>query len=109
MALRLEDAAGVLDIKQANGEVIPWRRTAWKGPLVVRVERQSDKTVKVSIGLQEGDSVRELKSASLKKGESVSIRPGVEVPEGFFGTNAKPVKFTISSQGGFRWSVAGGS
>ncbi|WP_426753877.1 hypothetical protein [Myxococcus sp. Y35] len=94
IALKVQGAQGESGLRLESGRDVHLRWPTWKGTLRVLAMHDGQGTYEVSVWLPGKDAP--VKRAVLKKkGAAVTLVPGKDVPEGYFGTAERPVKFIL--------------
>lgn len=94
VAMKLRDADGVMDVRLEEGARTFFKSNGWTGPVEVRVDREKSVYLKVTIWIP--GKTGPLKSGRLKKGDEISIVPGVDVPQTYLGPSHKAAVFVAN-------------
>jgi hypothetical protein len=92
--LRISDADGSIEVRQANGTQMGWSRGAWNGRLLVSVQRRPGHKLAIEVSRSGQTSDRPVKSAILTHGQSIVLTSAVELPSNFLGAAGGQVTFT---------------
>jgi hypothetical protein len=92
--LHLSDpAAQPVRIGMNDGVEARWSQRGWRGPLKVLVTAAPEGAVQAKVFVGTGSAKREVKTATLRRGEELSLVPGKDVEVGYFGPGTNPVRF----------------
>jgi|GEM_PF-4179127 len=81
--LVISDDHGEMAVRQENATTTSFARPSWKESLVFSVRRVAGHRLELQVRRQGAGSTKALKEATLKKGDSLVLRCGKELPADF--------------------------